>query len=293
MSSKSIALKSKAQKRKAQNLPALLEETREAADFLKKKTGGFTPQIGMILGTGLGALAAKISSKQEISYQEIPHFASSTVKSHAGKLGFGELAGKKVMAMEGRFHMYEGFSLAQVTFPVRVMKALGVKTLIVSNASGGLNPQYQKGDLVIVTDHINFTGFNPLIGPNHESLGPRFPDMSEPYAKRLIALTEQAALDEKLTVRKGVYIGVTGPNLETAAEYRMMRLWGADLVGMSTVNEVIVARHAGLEVLGLSVVTDMGLPDALHPVRIEEIIQIAESQGPKLDRLLERVIGKM
>ncbi len=293
MTSKLKVLKAKAAERKEQNLPSLLEEVEEAAAYLKRQTGNFIPQIGMILGTGLGKLASNIKSKQEVPYSEIPHFAFSTVKSHAGKLAFGTLSGKKVMAMEGRFHVYEGFSLKQVTFPVRVMKAMGVKTLIVSNASGGMNPQYQKGDLIVITDHINFSGLNPLIGPNHEKLGPRFPDMSEPYTKRLIELTEKIALEEKISVKRGVYIGVTGPNLETAAEYRMMRLWGADLVGMSTVPEVIVAVHAGLQVLGVSVVTDMGLPDALHAVNIDEIIATAEAAGPKLDRLLEKVIERI
>ena len=195
--------------------------------------------------------------------------------------------------MEGRFHFYEGFSLKQVTFPVRVMKAMGVKTLIVSNASGGMNPQFGKGDLAVITDHINFTGLNPLIGPNHEKLGPRFPDMSEPYSNKLIQLPEKIALEEKIQVRKGVYIGVTGPNLETAAEYRMMRFWGADMVGMSTVPEVIVAVHAGLQVLGISVITDLCLPDALEPVNIDQIIATAEAAGAKLDRLIEKVIEKI
>jgi len=273
--------------------PTLLEETEEATQFLKKETGNFIPEIGLILGTGLGKLAANIKSKQEVPYEKIPHFASSTVKSHSGQLDFGTLSGKKVMAMEGRFHVYEGFSLKQVTFPVRVMKAMGVKTLIVSNASGGMNPQFGKGDLAIITDHINFTGLNPLMGPNHEKLGPRFPDMSEPYSRKLIQLTEKVALEEKIQVRKGVYIGVTGPNLETAAEYRMMRLWGADMVGMSTVPEVIVAVHAGLQVLGISVITDLCLPDALEPVDIDHIIATAEAAGPKLDRLIEKIIEKI
>ncbi|MBI4972171.1 MAG: purine-nucleoside phosphorylase [Candidatus Omnitrophica bacterium] len=273
--------------------PTLLEETEEATAFLKKETGNFTPEVGLILGTGLGKLAANIKSKQEVPYEKIPHFAASTVKSHAGQLDFGMLSGKKVMAMEGRFHVYEGFSLKQVTFPVRVMRAIGVKTLIVSNASGGMNPQFGKGDLAIITDHINFTGLNPLIGPNHEKLGPRFPDMSEPYNQRLIQLTEKIALEEKISVKKGVYIGVTGPNLETAAEYRMMRSWGADMVGMSTVPEVIVAVHAGLQVLGISVITDLCLPDALEAVDIDHIIATAEAAGPKLDRLIEKVIEKI
>lgn len=273
--------------------PTLLEEVEEAKDHLKKVTKDFTPEIGLILGTGLGKLAANIKSKQEVPYEEIPYFAQSTAKSHAGQLDFGTLSGKKVMAMEGRFHIYEGYSLEQVTFPVRVMKAMGVKVMIVSNAAGGINPQFDKGDLAIITDHINFTGLNPLIGPNHEKLGPRFPDMSQPYSRRLVQLTERTALEEKIPVKKGVYIGVTGPNLETAAEYRMMKLWGADIVGMSTVPEVIVAVHAGLEVLGISVITDLCLPDALEPVDIDQIIATAEAAGPKLDRLIEKVIEKI
>lgn len=272
--------------------PTLREEVEEACSFLKKKIGKFSPQIGIILGTGLGTLTDHVQSKKEIHYSEIPHFPSSTVKSHTGQLVFGTLANKRVMAMEGRFHLYEGCTLKQITFPVRVMKALGVKVLVVSNAAGGMNPQFQKGDLAVITDHINFMGVNPLIGPNHEKLGPRFPDMSEPYSRRLIRLTEKTAREEKIPVRKGIYIGVTGPNLETAAEYRMMRLWGADMVGMSTVPEVIAARHAGLEVLGISVITDLCLPDALEPVNIDEIIATAGKAGPKLDRLVEKVIEK-
>lgn len=284
--------KSKTQAQTLQK-PVLLEEVTEAASYLKEKTNGFRPEIGLILGTGLGKLAGNISAKIEVSYNDIPYFAHSTVKSHAGQFDFGLLSGKKVIAMEGRFHVYEGYSLNQVTFPIRVMKAMGVKVLIVSNAAGGMNPQFSKGDLALITDHINFMGMNPLIGSNHEKLGPRFPDMSQPYSRRLIQMTQQVALEEKIPVKKGVYIGVTGPNLETAAEYRMMRLWGADMVGMSTVPEVIVATHAGLEVLGVSVITDLCLPDALEPVDIDQIIATAEAAGPRLDRLFEKVIEKI
>lgn len=227
-----------------------------------------------------------------MEYASIPHFPVSTVESHAGKILFGTLAGKKVAAMEGRFHFYEGYSLAEVTFPVRVLKELGAKILVVSNAAGGLNLAFRKGEIVLIEDHINFMGVNPLIGPNEERLGPRFPDMSAPYSARLMGLTEEAAREQKLSVRRGVYIGVTGPNLETRAEYRMMRNLGADLVGMSTVPEVIAGVHMGMEILGMSIVTDVCDPDHLEPVDIKEIIKTANEAGPKLDRLLESAIRK-
>jgi purine-nucleoside phosphorylase len=244
--------------------------------------------LGIILGTGLGTLADEIDVKLEISYDKIPNFPVSTVESHSGKLLFGSLGGKEVAAMQGRFHYYEGYNLKQVTFPVRVLKELGIKILIVSNAAGGVNPQYKTGDLVMITDHINFQGANPLIGSNDDGLGPRFPDMFNCYDRELRELAEQTALDEKIPLQKGVYVSVTGPNLETSAEYRMVRILGGDLVGMSTVPEVIVARHQGNKVLGFSIVTDMGLPDAPEPV-----LAAAAVAEPKMTRLVKKTIERM
>ena len=252
-----------------------------------------TPPIGIILGTGLGALAEEISKETVIPYDKIKHFPVSTVESHAGRLLFGKLGGKDVVAMQGRFHFYEGYDLKQVTFPVRIMKELGVKVLIVSNAAGGLNPQYEIGDLVMITDHINLQGFNPLTGHNDDKLGPRFPDMYNCYDRELRDLAEATALDVKIPLLKGVYIGVTGPNLETAAEYRYMRIIGGDLVGMSTVPEVIVARHQGTKVLGFSFVTDMGLPDAIEPTSHEKIIAAAAKGEPKMTQLVKKVVERM
>lgn len=261
----------------------------ETCDFIRKK-GQPNPEIGIILGTGLGKLAERVDEDFSVPYAEIPNFPVSTVQSHAGNLLFGKLHGKNVMVMEGRFHYYEGHSLNDITFPVRVMKELGVKILIVSNAAGGMNPEYHHGDLAVITDHINFMGISPLIGPNDAKLGPRFPDMIEPYSKRLIEVADKIAKEQGITLRKGVYIGVTGPNLETRAEYRFMRMIGADLVGMSTVPEVIVGVHAGLEILALSIVTDICLPDTLKPVDIDEIIRVAEKSSAKLNILVEKVI---
>jgi len=251
------------------------------------------PAIGIVLGTGLGALADEIKKETVITYDKVPHFPVSTVESHAGRLLFGKLAGKEVVAMQGRFHFYEGYNLAQVTFPVRVMKELGVKTLIVSNAAGGLNPQYSIGELVLITDHINLQCNNPLLGPNDESLGTRFPDMYNCYDRDLRLLAEQTAIDEKVPMQKGVYVGVTGPNLETAAEYRFLRVIGGDLVGMSTVPEVIVARHQGTKVLGFSLVTDMGLPDAMEPCSHQKIVAAAGKGEPKLTKLVKSIVEKM
>jgi purine-nucleoside phosphorylase len=270
----------------------LRQQIQEATHVLRQKTS-LEPAIGVILGTGLGGLVAEIEQEAVIPYTEIPHFPVSTVESHAGRLIFGHLGGKRVMAMQGRFHYYEGYNMKQITFPVRVMKALGCQTLVVSNACGGLNPLFAPGDLMIITDHINLLGDNPLVGPNDDTLGPRFPDMSEPYTKSLIALAEQVVLDEKLRVQKGIYVALTGPNLETRAEYRFLRQIGADVVGMSTVPEVIVAVHSNLRVLGISVVTDSCLPDALEPVDIAKILKIAGEAEPKLTRLMKRVIEKM
>ncbi len=257
------------------------------------KKAAFRPDIAIVLGTGLGNLAKKVTQAVEINYDRIPNFPKTTAVSHAGKLIFGNLGGKNVVMMEGRFHFYEGYSLEQVTFPIRVMKKLGAKVLIVSNAAGSVNLKYQHGDLVLIKDHINMMGVNPLIGPNDDRLGLRFPDMSEPYSERLMTLAEEAAKEKHIPIKRGVYMAVTGPNLETRAEYRFMREAGTDLIGMSTVPEVIVGVHAGFEILGISVVTDLCDPDHLKPVNIEEIIKTATAAGPKLDALVEATIEKL
>ncbi len=264
----------------------------ESADAVRNKTR-FAPEIGIVLGTGLTRLAGHVETDAVIPYKEIPHFPEPTVESHHGRLVMGMLSGKRVMLMQGRFHFYEGYDLKQVTHPVRVMKELGVTTLIVSNACGGVNPRFQAGDICVVTDHINLSGRNPLRGPNDDSLGPRFPDMCRCYDPKLIALAEKTALELDILLRRGIYAWVTGPNLETAAEYRYIRAIGADLVGMSTVPEVIVARHTGLRVLGFSVVTDMGLPDALKPVDLPEVLRVAKEAEPKLTRLLLEVLNRI
>jgi purine-nucleoside phosphorylase len=274
------------------NAKSLRKTVEEAVEFIRSRTE-FAPKTGIILGTGLGALAEDINVVQDISYQDIPHFPISTVESHAGKLIFGYLGGKNVMAMQGRFHYYEGYDMKQVTFPVRVMKALGVTTLVVSNACGGLNPQFKAGDIVLITDHINLLGTNPLFGPNDNTLGPRFPDMCYCYDPDLIQLAENVSLNLGLKLHKGVYVAVAGPNLETAAEYRFLRAIGADVVGMSTVPEVIVARHQGTRVLGFSLITDMGLPDALKPTNLAEILATAARSEPVLKRIISRVVEEM
>lgn len=258
-----------------------------------RKVSQMEPEVGIVLGTGLGRLGERIESAIQISYESIPHFPQATVENHAGELILGKLSGRPVVALSGRFHLYEGYTPQQVTFPIRIAKALGIHTLIVSNAAGGLNPQFKAGDLMIITDHINFMGTNPLIGPNDDSLGPRYPDMSEPYSKDLIELAEKIALEEGIKVHRGVYLGCTGPSLETRAEYRFMRLIGADAVGMSTVPEVIVAVHAGLRVLGFSAITDECFPDALEPVNIEKIIAYANAAEPLLTRIVVRCIACM
>jgi len=270
----------------------LRQRIREAAAAVRKHAK-LTPQIGIILGTGLGGLARQIRNKTVIRYEDIPHFGVSTVSTHQGNLVLGKLSGKPVVAMEGRLHLYEGHSVDAVTFPVRVMRALGAKVLIVSNACGGMNPQYRKGDLMIIEDHINLMGVNPLVGPNDAALGPRFPDMSQPYDRELIDLASQVALEDNIRAHTGVYVGVIGPNLETRAEYRFLRGIGADVVGMSTVPEVIVAAHAGLRTLGISVVTDLCLPDALEPASIADIIKVASVAEVKLTRLIGKVLGKI
>ncbi len=270
----------------------LHERITEAASAIQQKWTT-TPRVGLILGTGLGGLAEQIEQQAVIPYGEMPHFPESTVESHAGQLVCGTLSDVSIVAMEGRFHFYEGYSMQDVTFPVRVMKALGIEILIVTNAVGGMNPQYELADLMIIEDQINLMGDNPLRGINDDRLGPRFPDMCEPYDQELIRLTKQTALNLAITAHTGVLVAVTGPNLETRAEYRMLRGIGADCVGMSTVPECIVAQHAGLRCLGISIVTDMCLPDALEPVDIEKIIAIAGEGGTKLAQIIPKVLAQL
>ena len=252
-----------------------------------------TPDVALILGTGLGALGREIAVRATIEYTDIPGFPLSTVESHAGRLLCGTLGGKTVIAMQGRFHRYEGYTLQQVTFPVRVLQALGARTLVVSNACGGMNPLWAAGDLMLIADHINMLGDNPLVGENDDRLGPRFPDMSAPYDAALRALARTVAVEQRLTLREGVYVAVAGPNLETRAEYRMLRELGADVVGMSTVPEVIVAVHGGMRVLGVSIVTDQCLPDALEPASLEKILAVAGDAEPKLTALVRGVLERL
>ena len=253
----------------------------------------WTPDAAVILGTGLGGLAQEMAVEAELGYERVPGFPVPTVESHAGRLLFGRLGGKRVVAMQGRFHRYEGYSLQEIGFPVRVLRALGARTLVVSNACGGMHPLWEPGDLVLIADHINLLGDNPLIGANDDALGPRFPDMSAAYDPALRALARAVARDLRLTLREGVYVAVTGPNLETAAEYRFLRTIGADVVGMSTVPEVVVAVHAGMRVLGLSIITDACLPDALEPADVAAIIATAKDAEPNLTRLVAGVLERM
>lgn len=259
-------------------------------DYIKKKIGDFEPEIGIILGTGLGGLVEDIEILHNLMYSNIPNFPISTLEFHSGKLIFGMLSGKRVVAMQGRLHYYEGYDMKQITFPVRVMKMLGIQKLFVSNASGALNPEYRKGDLMIIRDHINMQSDNPLRGRNTESLGPRFPDMSEPYDRIMIEKGMEIAHKNNIPCHSGVYVSVNGPNLETRAEYRFLRLIGADAVGMSTVPEVIVANHMALPVFAISVLTDEGFPDTLKVVSLEEIIKTAEEAEPKMTKILKDLI---
>jgi len=270
----------------------LISAINETLDVIRTKTKD-EYQVGIILGTGLGGLVKEIKIEQEIDYSDLPHFPLSTVESHKGKLIFGSIGEKKVVAMQGRFHYYEGYSMQQITYPVRVMKYLGVKTLLVSNACGGMNPVYRRGDVMLMDDHINLLGDNPLIGKNEEELGPRFPDMSEAYDRELITIAEEVALENKIKVQKGVYVAVSGPNLETKAEYRFLRAIGADVVGMSTIPENIVANHMGMRVLGISIVTDECFPDSLKPVNVEEIIAAAMAAEPKMTLIMKEVIKRI
>jgi purine-nucleoside phosphorylase len=270
----------------------LIKMIDEAVKKINKESGNFKPQIGIILGTGLGALAKEIKEYKVIEYKNIPHFPLSTVETHSGKLILGEMVGKKVVAMSGRFHRYEGYAMQQITFPVRVMKKLGITHLLISNAAGGMNPKFKAGELAIIEDIINFMGDNPLIGKNYDELGPRWPDMIEPVSKELIKYAEEAAKELNIKINKGVYIGVTGPNLETRAEYRMFRNF-ADMVGMSTVPEIIVGVHSGLKILGISVITDECDPDNLAPADIQKIIKNAQEAEPKLTAIMKKVIEKI
>ena len=267
-------------------------QVQEAADALRERIGK-AARVGIILGTGLGKLADEIEIREAVPYGEIPHFPLSTVESHEGRLIAGTLRGVEVIAMQGRFHIYEGYSAWQATLPVRVMATLGVETLLISNAAGGMNPLYRRGDLMLTTDHINLQGVNPLTGPNVDDWGPRFPDMSEPYDRDLRDAAEAAALERGVRLQQGVYVAVVGPNLETRAEYRFLRAIGADVVGMSTVPEVIVARHQGMRCMAISVVTDECFPDALEPVSIADVLAAAAEAEPSLTTLMGDVVATL
>lgn len=268
-------------------------ENVEASAAVIQSRYAVAPDVAIILGTGLGGLAGRIEAPVTIDYADIPNFPLSTVESHAGRLLCGTLAGKNVVAMQGRFHRYEGYTLQQASFPVRVLGALGAHTLIVSNVSGGMVPTWSAGDLMLISDHINLLGDNPLVGPNDDRLGPRFADMSEPYDRELRALARDVARAEGIELREGVYIALSGPSLETRAEYRMLRTLGADVVGMSTVPEVIVAVHAGMRVLGLSIITDMCIPETLEPIDVARIIATAGEAEPNLTALVTGVVRRL
>ena len=270
----------------------MLEQFNETIAFIQSKTN-VKPSIGIILGTGLGGLVKEIEVVDEISYAEIPHFPVSTVESHSGKLIFGKLGGKDVVAMQGRFHYYEGYDFKQVTYPVRIMKLLGIDRLLVSNASGGVNPDFIVGEIMILNDHINFFPGNPLIGKNIDELGPRFPDMSEPYDPTMIQLAKDIAKENDIRIAEGTYLGLTGPTLETPAEYKFVRIIGADAVGMSTVPEVIVARHMEIPVFAISIITDLGVPGKIKKVSLEEVIEVASKQEPKMTLILKELISRI
>jgi purine-nucleoside phosphorylase len=269
----------------------MLESIQHTAAYIKNRIGDFEPEVGIILGTGLGGLVNEIAVEKQLMYANIPDFPISTLEFHSGKLIFGTLAGKKVVAMQGRLHYYEGYTMKQITFPVRVMKMLGITTLFVSNASGSLNPEFKKGSLMVIADHINLQGDNPLLGTNEDELGPRFPDMSQPYRRDLTEKALKIANANNIACHKGVYVAVTGPNLETKAEYRYLRIIGGDAVGMSTVPEVIVANHMGLPVFAISVLTDEGFPEVLQPVSVEEILAVAHEAEPKMTTILKELIA--
>jgi len=267
-------------------------QIQEAVSFIRRKTG-VDYSVGIVLGTGLGALVKEIDIDFSLDYSDIPNFPVSTVETHHGKLIFGTLSGKNVVAMQGRFHFYEGYSMEKIVFPIRVMKHLGVKTLGITNACGGLNPGYRKGDIMLIDDHINLLGGNPLIGPNDPDIGPRFPDLCAPYSPRILALAEEIALNQGIKLQRGVYVALSGPCLETRAEYRMLRILGADVVGMSTVPEVIAAVHQGTEVFGMSIITDECFPDCLKAVSIEEIIEVSNHAEPKMTSIFKSIVANL
>ena len=270
----------------------LFDQILEATSAVRTRWAG-KPVVGIILGTGLGAFAEEIADRTEIRYEEIPHFPRSTAPSHKGQFVCGTLGGKTVVAMEGRFHAYEGYTMQQIAFPVRVLKALGCEVLIATNACGGMNPQYSRGDIMLMEDHINMLGDNPLIGPNDDRLGERFPDMCFAYDRGLLALGRKIALEQKIPMQQGVYVAVTGPNLETRAEYRFLRAIGADVVGMSTVPEVIVGVHSKMRNVGISVVTDLCLADALQPVSLPEILEVARESEPRLRAFVRALVEQI
>ncbi|MDR1679796.1 MAG: purine-nucleoside phosphorylase [Prevotellaceae bacterium] len=269
----------------------MLEKIKQTESYLKAKLPSL-PATGIILGSGLGELVTQITDKVELSYKTIPNFPISTVEGHSGKLIYGKLGEKEVLAMQGRFHFYEGYSMKEVTFPVRVMAALGVKTLLLSNAAGGMNPDFEIGDVMIITDHINVFPEHPLRGKNYDELGTRFPDMSEAYSKHLIAKAKQIAKDNNIKVQEGVYVGTQGPTFETPAEYKYFRVIGGDAVGMSTIPEVIVARHAGMQCFAVSIITDLGVPNKIVEVSHEEVQQIANSVQPCMTLIMKELINR-
>ena len=269
----------------------MLKKIIETTEFIHEKIGG-KPEIGIVLGTGLGALAKEIEVTDVLEYKDIPNFPVSTVESHSGKLIFGVLGGKKVMAMQGRFHYYEGYSMQEVTFPIRVMKMLGVQKVFLSNASGGVNPDYEVGEIMIINDHINLFPEHPLVGPNLDHLGDRFPDMSDAYDRGMIELAKNIAKENNIKVSEGVYAGLTGPTLETPAEYNYVRVIGADTVGMSTVPEVIVARHMGIPVFAVSIITDLGVKGKIKKVTVEDVIGVANKQEPKMTIIMKELIAR-
>lgn len=270
----------------------MLKQIYEAVEFIKTRYSD-QPSVGVVLGSGLGSFAGEIETEFEISYKEIPNFPVSTVEGHSGKLIFGNLSGKKVVAMAGRFHYYEGYSAQEVVFPIRVLKFLGIKTLLLSNAAGGLNTSYKVGDLMIIKDHISMLTVNPLIGKNEDDLGPRFPDMSEPYKNYLIEKAKKIAFDNNIDLKEGVYAGVTGPTFESRAEYKMLKLLGGDAVGMSTVQEVIVAVHLRLPVFAMSVITDVGIREEENTITHLEVLQAAKDAEPKLTLIFKQLIAQL
>ncbi len=270
----------------------MLQKIQETADFIKAKIQ-YSPKIGIILGTGLGGLVNEIENAEIIDYKDIPNFPVSTVKGHHGRLIFGVLGGKEVLAMQGRFHYYEGYEMQLLAFPIRVMKTLGVEKLMVSNAAGGMNPNFKVGDIMFIKDHINLMSKNPLMGPNADDFGPRFPDMSEAYDSGMLALAKEIASELKIPVQEGVYASVSGPTFETPAEYRYMRIIGADAVGMSTVPEVIVARHAGINVFAVSVITDLGGMEETVPVSHEEVIEAANKSEPLMTAIIKKLLARL